>query len=620
MPFKSKTTIIKTGKLEPDRYAFRAKIAGVFMMTALLLLTGKLWSLQLLQSQSYAEQAYNNRVRLVRLPPSRGKILDSKGRVLAQNIPSFTFSVIPAELEKNRLLIQTYSEILGLPEERIRSLIDRSRSGPKFINFPIKKNLTIEEVSRIESTLADLKGATLETKPLRKYPFKESLCHVIGHLGEISSDELSKSSQLGYRSGDLIGKSGIEIEYESHLKGEEGWEQVEIDAKGHRLDKVSRRAPKAGSDVTLTIDVEFQKYLEDIFYQSAGAIVAIDPDTGRVLAMVSKPAFDLNMFSPSISERNWKELNGDHLHPLENRCIRGLYSPASAFKIITALAVLNEKAFSPDRRFICKGQMEIGGQIFRCWNAHGHGSVNLHRAIVESCDIYFYEAGLKLGPDRIAKYATLFGLGTPTFCGLPQELPGLAPTPKWKARGHSDPWKDGETITMSIGQGYLVSTPIQLAVMTAAVANGGRLMRPAVVQRITSSDGAVTFEHTPVVRSEIQLNPGIMAQVESAMKDVVIDPKGTGKKCRIANLNIYAKTGTSQVIRAKERIKEDDRIPYHERTHAIFIAYVKDQPRKIALAVIVEHGGGGGSSAGPIARKALAKYYGLPDPGDSEEK
>jgi penicillin-binding protein 2 len=416
----------------------------------------------------------------------------------------------------------------------------------------------------------------------------------------------------------MFGKSGVENDYENYLKGEEGWEQVEIDAKGRQLGSIANKQPKTGADVVLTVDADFQKYVEDIFVHRAGSVVAVDPDTGRVLAMVSKPGFDLNLFSPTITERQWKTLNSDSLHPLENRSIRGLYSPASTFKIVTAAAALGEHVVKPDQKFVCKGELELKGQTFRCWNPYGHGKIGLHRAIVESCDVYFYELGLKVGPDRMAKYASLFGLGTPSGMGLSGELPGLVPNPAWKSRTSGDIWKDGESVTYAIGQGYLTSTPIQLAMMTAALANGGKLLRPALVDKIVGSDGTLIFEHAPIVRWEIPLERKDLDELQNAMEDVVKEKRGTGARCRIPGINIHAKTGTSQVIRAKTRTKDEDQIPYHERTHAIFVAYVNDRPKKIALAVVVEHGGGGGASAGPIARKVIARYYGVPDPGDPE--
>jgi penicillin-binding protein 2 len=597
----------------------RIRIATGVMLVVMGLLAARLWELQMIRGTAFTDMSWNNRTRFIRLPPSRGRILDATGRVLAVNRPSFTFSVVPGELVRPQEVIQTCAPILGLSPEKMRGLIDRSGSVPKFLNYPVKKNVTIEELSLIKAHTAGLEGVILEARPYRFCPMGGTLCHVIGTLGEISAKELSKGPRLGYRAGDMIGKSGIEREYEPHLKGEEGWEQIEIDAKGRQLGNLSTRPPIAGADVVLTVDADFQQFIEKIFIHRAGSIVAVDPDTGRVLAMVSKPGFDLSLFSPSISARQWNELNKDALHPLENRAIRGLYSPASTFKIVTAAAALAEKVITPQTKITCNGSLELAGQTFRCWNPYGHGKVDLHRAIVESCDIYFYHLGLKLGADRIARYASLFGLGKTTGLGLPQELPGLIPTTAWKRRNYGDYLKDGETIAIAIGQGYVVSTPIQLAMMTAAIANGGKLLKPAIVQQIRAADGSTVFDHSPVLRWQIPLNDGQMSALHAAFRDVIVGARGTGKKGRIPGIHVCGKTGTSQVIRVKKGHGGEEQVPYHERSHALFVAYVNDQPKKIALVVVVEHGGGGGASAAPLAREIICHYYGVPDPGDPEE-
>ena len=298
--------------------------------------------------------------------------------------------------------------------------------------------------------------------------------------------------------------------------------------------------------------MEFQKYVEEIFIHRAGSVIAVDPDSGRILAMVSKPGYDLNLFSPSISDRQWKRLKNDSLHPLVNRSVRGLYSPASAFKIITAVAALQEKLIKPEQKFNCSGKIEVGGQTFRCWNHMGHGPVALKRAMVESCDCYFYELGRLLGPDRMAHYAALFGLGKPTGLGLPHELPGLIPSPAWKTRTYGDSWKDGETLNFAIGQGYLVATPIQLVMMTAAVANGGKLLKPTIVRRIRSHDEGIIFDHEPVLRWTIPIDSNVLDTVRSDMTAVVSESKGTGRRAQIPGIKMAAKTGTSQVIRDKQ--------------------------------------------------------------------
>jgi len=589
------------------------------MLLTMGLLLARLWDLQLLRGESFVQMSLNNRVRLIRLPPSRGRILDSNGSVIAENKPSFTFSIAPGEIDNPEELVRNCGAILGFTQEKMRALLDRSRSVPRFMNYPLKKNVSLEELSLIKTRLSDTKGIALDVKPYRVHPLGETLCHTIGTVGEISPKELSEGERLGYQVGDIVGKTGIEKEYESYLRGDEGWEQIEIDAKGRQLSIISRKPPRPGADVILTVDTDLQKFVGDTFIERAGSAIVVDPDTGRILAMVSKPGFDLGLFSPSISERQWNKLNSDPLHPLENRSIRGLYPPGSTFKIVTATAALAEKIVKPERKFMCKGQLELAGQVFRCWNHYGHGAVDLHRAIVESCDVYFYELGLRLGPDRIAHYASLFGLGAPTGLGLPQELPGLIPTSAWKRRTYGDYVKDGETMAIGIGQGYVSSTPIQIAMMTAAMANGGKLLRPAIVRQIRAQDGTVVFDHVPVVRWDIGLKPQDMATLRSALAGVVREGRGTGKKCRIPGINVCGKTGTSQVIRVRQKMESADQIPYHERTHAMFVAYVDDRPKKIAVLVIVEHGGGGGKSAAPMARKIICRYYGVPDPGDPEE-
>lgn len=613
-----------TGKLprrdeSVDYFGPRIRVAVVFMLACIGILAGRLFQLQAIKGEWYTEMSKSNRMRWIRLVPPRGRILDCTGRVLAENRPSFTLSIVPAELQNPQDVIDACSSAIGVAPETLRGAIERSRSVPRFTTYPIKKNLTLEEVSLVRARSIDLKGALVETRPVRRYPLGETLCHTIGTLGEISPSEVQQFARQGYRTGDMVGKAGIEKEYERYLRGEEGWEQIEIDAKGHQLATVSRKPPTTGQDVFLTIDADLQRLAEEVFIHRAGAIVAVDPDTGRVLAAVSKPGYDLNLFSPSITERQWKKLNSDPLHPLENRTIRGLYAPASTFKVVTATAALAEKVITPDSKFTCKGEMEVWGQTFRCWNHHGHGRVDLHKAMVESCDIYFYQLGLKLGVDRLSHYAALFGLGKPAGLGLPHELPGLVPTPAWKLRTYGDSWKDGETVNYSIGQGYLIATPIQLAMMTSVLANGGKLLAPSIIRRIKSVGGTTVYDHVPTVRWMVPLDQKNRTVLRNAMTSVVADERGTGRRCRIHGITIAAKTGTSQVIRDKLGSKEGFEIPYHERTHAIFIAYVDDRPQKIALVVVVEHGGGGGASAAPLARKIIARYYGLQDPGDGDE-
>lgn len=606
-------------RVPEDYYKSRVIIFSIIAFICVFGLLIRLWSLQLVMGESYDDLAIENRIRLLRLPSPRGAIIDRNGNPLAENVASFTLSVVPGGIKDVAKLAHSYSEPLGYPPEKMRSIIDKSFSFPKFMPFPIKKNLTIEEVCLLKCLSPQIKGVSLDARPNRLYPFGETLCHVIGSTGEISSSELEKLGRVGYRPGDAVGKTGIEKEYETYLRGEEGWEQIEIDAKGKHLASLTRRPAKPGANIILTVDVSFQKFVEDIFSERAGSVVAVDPDTGKVIAMVSKPGFDSNIFSASISEKDWKSLNSDPLHPLENRSIRGLYPPGSTFKLVTAFAALSEGIVKHETAFSCSGELELGGQVYRCWNQHGHGKVDLRRALVESCDVYFYELGLRLGADTMAHYASLFGLGKPTGIELSQELPGLIPSNFWKQRNYGTFIKDGENVTISIGQGYTLTTPIQLAMMTAAFANGGNIMRPFLVEQIRSSDESVIFEQSPVVRMNIKHRDQDWELIRKSMLDVVEHKTGTGRKCRVPGLSIRAKTGTSQVISVREKAKHDEDVPYHERTHAMFVAFVDDQPRKIAVVVVIEHGGGGGKIAAPLARKIICRYYGIPDPGDPKD-
>jgi penicillin-binding protein 2 len=539
---------------------------------------------------------------------------------LAENRPAFALSISAADLKKPSSFIDRWAGLLDMTPEQARSYVEKSAAGPAFVSYPVKRNLTFEETARFMAEAPDASGLEFELKPARRYPAGETLCHVLGTVGEISGRELAAHFQAGdYRPGDSIGKSGLELEYESLLRGTVGWERIEIDAKGRRLRTLDLKQPKAGVDLELTIDMDFQRFVEDAFTERAGAAIAMDPDTGRILAVVSKPGFDLGLFSPHISARQWKALVDDPSHPLENRAVRGLYPPASTFKIVTAIAALQEGLVTPQETFVCKGALELGGQKFRCWNSYGHGKVDLRRAIVESCDVYFYELGLRLGPEKLARYASLFGFGRPTGVKLPQEAPGLVPSAPWKRRAYDLPWKDGDTINMAIGQGYMTATPLQIALMTSVAANGGKLIKPTILQRIRDADGATLFAHTPQVVHEPAVASEHFRLLRSAMIQVTAAKAGTGKRCRIPGLNVAGKTGTSQVIRHIRKTEEGAEVPYHERAHAIFTAYVDSRPKKLAVTVVVEHGGGGGQSAAPIARKIICKYYGIADPGDPKE-
>ena len=340
-------------RVPQDYYKSRIFVFSIVVWAVMATLLIRLWNLQLMMGESFDDMAIENRIRLLRLPPPRGSILDANGDPLAENRPSFTLSIVPGAIKDSQGIVDVYADALGFSPEKMRTILDKSLLAPMFMSFPIKKNISLEEISLIKTHSRETKGVALEARPYRYYPLGELLCHLVGVTGEISSSELEKVGRVGYRPGDYVGKTGIEKEYEPYLRGEEGWEQIEIDAKGRHLASLRRKPAKPGADIVLTIDSSFQKFVEESFTERAGSVVVVDPDTGRILAMVSKPGFDPNLFSPSISERNWKSLNSDPLHPLEDRSIRGLYPPASTFKIVTAFADLSEGVISPEKNFFC---------------------------------------------------------------------------------------------------------------------------------------------------------------------------------------------------------------------------------------------------------------------------
>ncbi len=600
-----------------EYYGPRALVAGIVVLIFTGVLAARLWHLQMMRSDRYTELALENRVRTVRLPAPRGKIFDRNGRPVADNKPGFTCSVVPGGLQAVTADISGLYTAVGIPPEDLRRLLELRSSAPRFMTLPLRRNMTLEEASLIKSQLLTPGGITVESRPVRTYPLHESMSHVLGSLGEVSRGELQSGSPSVYRPGDLVGKSGVEKAYETYLRGVPGWERIEIDAKGRQIGRLGKKTPVAGADVYLTIDSDLQKFAEEVLTYRAGAVVAVDPDTGRILAMVSKPEYDPNLFSPAISSTDWEKLTNNPLHPLENRAIRGLYPPASTFKIVTAAAALAEGIVSPEDTLHCDGMMPLGGLKFRCWTKHG--DIALHRALVESCDVYFYKLGLKLGPAKLSKYATLFGMGRPTGIELPQELPGLAPTSAWKIRRYGEIWTPGETVTFSIGQGYMIATPIQMAMMAAVAANGGKLLKPAIIEKITNADKVVLYEHEPVERWALPLDESSLALLKQALHGVVSEETGTGRQCRVPGLRVSGKTGTSQVVRAVHTNRSTGDVPYHERTHAIFVAYVDERPDKLAVAVVVEHGGKGGSVAAPVAQKIIAHYYGMTLPEESEQ-
>lgn len=591
------------------RFFFLSLVAaGVF-----LLLLGRLWYLQVMHSDEYASLSDRNRTRLIPIEPPRGSIFDRNGELLVENRPSFSVALIRQEIEDPTHLLLRLNTLLGIPYSDLQHKYALLKRYPPYLPAPLVNDISRDTMEILQENTLVLPGVLIKVVPVRTYTQGTSGAHLFGYTGEISEKDLQDPKYAGYRPGDMVGKTGLEKHLENELRGISGERRVEVDAYGRELRQMRGVAPIPGKKVYLSIDSQLQKVAEEAFGEESGAAVAIDVETGEVLAMASRPTFDPALFSGGISLTEWNILRDDPLKPMQNRAISGQYPPGSTFKLVTAVAALRNGAATAETTVNCSGSITLGknNQVIRCWNRKGHGSVNLRRAIKESCDVWFYQVGLKLGIDKLAATALEMGMGQNYDFPLDSVKKGLIPTKEWKKARFNQGWFNGETAIASIGQGYVLTTPLQLAVMTAAVANGGKVLRPQVVKRIENLHGQVVFNAEPEAFSNLELPPSMFLAVRQGMEAVVNEGGGTGASCRIPGLRVAGKTGTAQVIQSKKAVASGD--PKNLRDHALFVAYAPADQPKIAVAVIVEHGGHGGSAAAPVARAIFAKYFGLKD-------
>ena len=451
---------------------------------------------------------------------------------------------------------------------------------------------------------------------MRHYPAGSLLGNTLGYVGEISGPELGTPAYAEYEAGDFIGRSGLEMTWEGTLQGQAGGQQVEVDVHGRTLGVLASRPPRPGRNLVLTIDQRLQRAAEQALEGQVGSVVALGVRSGDVLAMVSIPALDPNALAEGISEAQWQQLSGDPRHPLQNRPHQGVYPPGSTFKIAAALAGLAEGTITPKTQVLCTGEYHFAGRGYRCWKKTGHGLVDLERALVESCDVYFYQLGLDTGVNTIHRWASELGLGRPTGIDLPGENSGLLPSKEWKRRARKEPWYTGETLSITIGQGYVLATPLQLAQMIAALANPqGLRLRPRLVARIEDGDGAQVEEIPRRESATLPFRATHMELVRRALRGVVAGKRGTGKRAEVKGFPVAGKTGTSQVVRlSRDEKYEADKIPWEQRDHALFVCYAPIHDPEIAVAVVVEHGGHGGSAAAPVARRVIEAYQELRAP------
>jgi len=586
----------------------RARLLYLLLAVAFLGLISRLVFLQLVQGERYTFLSENNRIRIKRVPGTRGMIFDRQGQLLVDSRPSFDLIFVPEDSESPEATLRLLARYLRRDEGEILKTFEENKSRAAFDELVIGRDIQWSEIVAVEAHQLDLPGVSLRARPRRSYADGPMAAHVLGYLGEINQKQLKILKEQGYVIGDEIGQYGLERRWEELLRGQSGGQQVEVDALGRRVRVLHEVTDVPGYTVHLTLDRQLQETAYEALKGKQGTIVALDVRNGAILVLASTPAFDPNAFARGIKSEEWSGLIKDQLRPLSNRAIQGQYPPGSTFKIIMSIAGLEEGVIQPESSIQDPGFYTFGNRSFRDWKKGGHGTVNLHKAIVESCDTYFYQLGPKLGVDRIAKWARAFGLGEKTGVVLDDEKGGTIPDTEWKRKRFRQPWFPGETVSVAIGQGYVTVTPLQLANMMAAVANGGKLYRPYLVNKVESVDGATVREYGPELIRTIELKPDTLKRVHEALADVVNGAGGTGGAARSQLLTIAGKTGTAQVVEMKGGYVKTEQLTYFNRDHAWFVSYAPVDNPQIAIAVLVEHGGHGGDAAAPMAKKVFEKF------------
>jgi penicillin-binding protein 2 len=587
----------------------RVGVALGVALLGFLALLARLWSLQILHGEEMRVLSENNRIRLHRVQATRGTVVDRHGRVLVDSRPSFDAVLVPEDAGNAELTIENLAHLLNQGAADMHALLTQTSARPPFEEITVRRDLSWDDVVALETHQLDLAGVSMQITPRRSYPLPSKLAHLLGYVGEAGPQDLAADPR--YRMGDLVGKAGLEKRWESYLRGVNGGQQVEVDAVGRKLRVLREVEEMPGDTVKLTVDLDLQEAAWQAMGEHDGSVVALDPNTGEILAFVNRPSFDPNVFARGVHREEWRAFLSDKHRPLNNRAAQGQYPPGSTFKIVVATAALEEGTINPFTRVYCPGGLQFGNHYFRCWKKGGHGSVNLHEALVQSCDVFFYQVAQRLGIDAIAKYARAFGLGMPTGIDLEHEKPGTIPDTAWKRRRFKQPWYAGETLSAGIGQGYITATPLQMANLIATTAVGKRY-RPRFVRQVETPDGEVVHSEAPEVIGTLKVRPTTLLQIRDALRDVVNTERGTGKKAKLKDVEAAGKTGTSQVVKmGKERVKSSQ-MPWQQRDHAWFVAYAPADAPEIAVACLVEHSeGGGGAVAAPIVHDVMQAYFQL---------
>jgi len=548
----------------------------------------------MIKGEEFKERAVENCIRSLVEDAPRGRVYDRQEKLLVTNRPAVVVSIIPAEVDDLEVLSERLSGIIGISPEKISQTVKNYRENP-FKPVKILDDCKTNKIVEIEERKDELKGVVLEVKPRRDYLYNDFAAHSLGYVGEIDKEELQQFGNPKFQGGDIIGKAGLEKYYDDILRGEKGGKEVEVDASGQEVATLLYQKPVPGEDLVLTIDKDLQLYGENLLFGKKGSIIISDPNTGEILALVNRPSFNPNIFANGISSSNWQRLSTDADYPLTNRSVQGVYSPGSIFKVVTAIAALEEGVTDRKRKVYCSGSFELAGQIFTCWKEGGHGSLSIVDAIAHSCNVYFYTMGKDLGIERFNKYMQKFGLGEKTGIDLPAEAVGTIPSAQWKEREFKEIWFPGDTINLSIGQGYLLLTPLQVHNIITAITGEGEIYKLHLAKKVISADGKTVKEIKPEIYRKLNFSPDTFKIVKEGLRQTIL--KGTGWRANIKGLAVAGKTGTAQNPQGE--------------THAWFIGFAPYENPEVCITVFLENGGEGGEAAAPIARAMLEKYFNI---------
>lgn len=570
------------------------KLVSIFCFSVFAGLLFRLYHLQVLEGEVYRNLSENNRTRKLRTIASRGRIYDRNGVLLVENRPAYDIGLVLEDVNDLDSSLELISDISEVPIERLKAQLEADKKRKhRFQPLILLSDVNREVLAQLKSRSYKIPGLVVETSPVRTYPFGNLFSQIHGYVREISPDELSRFRPR-YRAGDLIGKAGLEQIHEKGLKGNDGARLLEVDSFGRNRGVQSEVSKISGKDLHLTLDARLQKAAADALGERKGAVVAMNPNTGELYALLSRPAMDGNFFASLIEMDSWKSLISDKSKPLENRAIQRLYPPGSTMKLFASVAGLAEGLINKNTKVKCKGYFKLGRSRFRCHKASGHGLIDLKTALERSCNVYYYELGKKLGVKRLAKYMGLFGFGSAPGLGFPGEESGFLPTPEWKKEKFNDKWYEGETISMSIGQGFVSATPLQIAKATAALVNGGNLVKPTIIKG-TKQDVEV-----------VKIDKGHLDLVRELAESVVSSDKGSGRRARLETVRVGGKTGTAQVVSNRFEGEETE----ETKDHGLFTSYAPvENPEIVVVAVVENAGEGGGVAAAPVAKAVLEEFF-----------